>query len=156
MTLVNCSGPVPVLVTVMVLAELVAPCTSDPKFSDAGLIEAAGIVPVPESAMFWTAPALPESSLTVSVPLIVPVPPGVKLTATVQFDPGERAGGQLLVAPKPLLAVTEPMSNTLPPKLVMVTGAVAVVPRFWVIAREEGLKLIAEGRGLGKEIGTAP
>jgi hypothetical protein len=49
-TLVNCSGPVPVLVTVMVLAELVVPSTSDPKLSDAGDTETAGAVPVPESA----------------------------------------------------------------------------------------------------------
>jgi hypothetical protein len=154
--LVNCRGPVPAFVTVIVLAAVVAPCTTDPKFTDAGLIETAGAVPVPESATVCTPPAFPESSLIVKVPPIVPLAVGANVTVTAQLDPAGRAAGQLLAAPKPALAVIVPMSRLRPPKLVTVTAAVPVVPRFCEMLTDPGFKLIADGRGLGSDTGTAP
>ena len=58
MMLVTCSGPVPVLCTVMVLAVLVFPRACDEKDNDAGLTEAAGVVPIPFKARTCVAPRL--------------------------------------------------------------------------------------------------
>ena len=46
-TLETCSGPIPLLSTVMVRALLDVPATCVEKESDVGVIEAAGVVPVP-------------------------------------------------------------------------------------------------------------
>src|SRR5467141_4303622 len=46
-TFETCSGPVPLLSTVMVRALLVVPATCIEKESDVGVIEAPGVVPVP-------------------------------------------------------------------------------------------------------------
>jgi hypothetical protein len=155
-TLVTCSGPVPEFNSVIDFAVLLAPCTTDPKLIEAGETEAIGAVPVPESVTVCTAPAFPESSLIVSAPLTAPAADGVNVTVTAQFDPAESCDGQLFVSPNPPLAAIVPKVSGLPPKFVIVTACVPVVPRFCVKLTVDGLKLMAEGRGEGKGIGTAP
>jgi len=49
----------------------------------------------------------------------------------------------------PLVAERPLKLSGLPPKLVMTTGCVEVVPAFWVKLRVVGLKLMADGRGPG-------
>ena len=103
-------------------------------------------------------PALPESSVTVNAPVTVLADAGVNVTETVQLLPAGSIAGQLLVCANPPLTATlfAPLSG-LPPKfaIVIVCGAL-VVPTFCEILKPGGVKLIAEGRGLGKETGTAP
>jgi hypothetical protein len=97
-------------------------------------------------------------SVTVNVPVTVPVAAGVNVTDTVQLLPAVSIAGQLFVCANPLLTATlfTPFSG-LPPKfaIVIVCGGL-VVPTFREILKPGGVKLIAEGRGLDKERGTAP
>ena len=102
-------------------------------------------------------PQLPESSLIVSWPAAGPATVGAKVTETVQFEPGTSMLGQLFVSGNPPVDEMPKMSSGLPPKFVMVTGWEGlVVPTFWEKSRVGGVKLIAEGRGLGSDRGTAP
>jgi len=57
-TFETCSGPVPLLSTVMVCALLVVPATCAGKESDVGVIEAPGAVPVPFSVTICEGPRL--------------------------------------------------------------------------------------------------
>jgi hypothetical protein len=57
-TFETCSGPVPLLSTVMVRALLVVPATCAEKESDVGVIEAPGVVPVPLSVTTCEEPRL--------------------------------------------------------------------------------------------------
>lgn len=97
-------------------------------------------------------------SVTVKAPVTVPVADGVNVTATWQLLPAGSIAGQLLVCANPPLAVTllAPL-NWLPPKfvIVMICGGL-VVPTFCEMLNVGGVKLTAEGRGLGSGRGTAP
>jgi hypothetical protein len=81
---------------------------------------------------------------------------GAYVTVTAQLDPPGKDAGQLFVAPKPALAAMVPRSRLLPPKFVTVTVAVPVVPTFCERLNDGGLRLIADGRGVGRDRGTAP
>lgn len=103
-------------------------------------------------------PRFPELSVTVSVPVMVLADGGVNVTDTVQLLPPISIAGQLFVSANPALtaALFTPLMG-LPPKFVIVIVCAAlVVPTFWVMLKPGGVKLIAEGRGVGKFIGTAP
>jgi hypothetical protein len=160
-TLATCMGPVPVFDTVTVLAALVLPWTWEEKARLAGVTVATGAVPTPARATVCTAPKLPESSLTVSTPVTGPVTDGAKVTPTVQFDPAATVlFGQLVVegsSENPPVAEMVPRSSGLPPKfaIVIVCGGL-LVPTFCEILKPRGVKLIAEGRGLGNDRGTTP
>jgi hypothetical protein len=103
-------------------------------------------------------PRFPESSVTVNAPVTVPVVAGVNVTDTVQLLPAASIAGQLFVCANPSLTDTlfTPLSG-LPPKFatVIVCGGL-LVPTFCEIFKPGGVKLIAEGRGLGNDRGTAP
>ena len=77
-------------------------------------------------------------SVTVNVPLRVPVAVGVKVTLIVQLVPAARLAPQLLVCPKspllvPLTAMLV-MPSAVPWELVRVTACAAlVVPTFWLL-----------------------
>ena len=129
-TAVTVSGPVPVLVKVMVLALLVEPMTWDWKDRLAGVTEAAGAVPVPVRARVCMGPRLKESSLAVSVPVYGPAADGAKVTLAVQLVPATSVPAQLSDSVKLPAAMREVKSSGLPPKLVMVTGWVELVPMF--------------------------
>src|SRR6516165_7126765 len=92
--LVNCSGPVPVLCTVMVLAALVVPTTCDGNDRLAGLTVTAGTVPVPFTVNACVDPRLPELSAIFRAPVTGPATEGLKMTETVQFDPAFNTEGQ--------------------------------------------------------------
>jgi hypothetical protein len=155
--LVTCSGPVPVLCSVMFLDVLVVPATCDSKDTGVGVTEAPGMVPVPLSATACVEPRFPESSLTFSVPVTEPTAGGVNVTGTVQFDPAGRTAGQLFVSENPPLADRLNPFSGLPPKFVMVIVWVAlVVPMFCENVNVGGEKPIAEGRGVGSGAGVAP
>jgi hypothetical protein len=87
-----------------------------------------------------------------------PVADGVNVTDTVQLLPPCSIAGQLLVCANPLLTATlfAPMRG-LPPKfaIVMVCDALPE-PTFCEKLKPEGVKLMADGRGLGIGMGTAP
>src|SRR5579864_7407384 len=157
-TLDTFMGPVPELVNVTLLAALVVPTICEEKPRLVGETVAAGAVPVPVIAMFCVAPRLKELSLTVNVPFTVPWAVGTKAIEAVQLDPPcRRAPEQLSVSLNPLLTESVEISSGLPPKFVMVTGrGVLGPPTFCVTAGAGGVKLIAEGRGLGNARGTAP
>jgi len=103
-------------------------------------------------------PRFPELSVTVKAPVTVPVANGVHVTATWQLLPASSIAGQLFVCANPPLAVTllAPLKG-LPPKfvIVMVCGGLAV-PTFCEMLNVAGVKLTAEGLGLGRGTGTAP
>ena len=101
-------GPVPVLVSVTLLAALVVPTICDEKPRLVGETVAAGAVPVPVIAMICVAPRLKELSLTVNVPFTVPWAVGAKAIEAVQLDPAcRRAPVQLSVSLNPLLTASE-------------------------------------------------
>jgi hypothetical protein len=153
----TCKGPVPVLFNVMFRAVLVVPTTCDKKDRVVGVTEAAGAVPVPLRANTCVGPKFPESSLTLRVPVIGPTAGGVNVMETAQFDPGISTDGQLLVSENPPFADRFNPFSGLPPKLEMVMGwAGLVVPMFCENVNVGGVKLIAEGRGLGNDRGTTP
>jgi hypothetical protein len=152
-----CSGPVPLLRTVIVRALLVVPTTCDWNDSVAGVTETDGAVPVPLSASVCDVPKLKELSVTTSDPLTVPVVVGAKETLTVQFDPAASTAGQLFVCWKPPFAETASPFSGLPPKFVMMmVCAGLVVPTFCENVSVGGLKPIAEGSGVGNGTGVAP
>src|SRR6267143_3313428 len=96
--LVTCSGPVPVLCSVMFFAALVVPTACDGKDNVAGVTEAPGVVPVPSRGTACVEPRFPESSVTISAPVTGPTACGVNATDPAQFDPADRAAGQLFVS----------------------------------------------------------
>ncbi len=103
-------------------------------------------------------PRFPELSVTVSAPVTVLVFVGVNATDTVQLLPPTNIDGQLLLCPNPPLTATLfAPNNGLPPKfaMVMVCGALGV-PTFCEKSKPGGVKLMAEGRGVGSGMGTAP
>jgi hypothetical protein len=87
-----------------------------------------------------------------------PVVAGVNVTDTVQLLPAASIAGQLFVCANPPLTATlfTPLSG-LPPKfaIVIVCGAL-LAPTFCEILKPGGVKLIAEGRGVGNDKGAAP
>ena len=87
-TFETCSGPVPVLCSVMFLAVLVVPTTCDENERLVGVTEAPGAVPVPFSSTTCVGPRFPESSLTFKAPVVEPTTDGANVTETLQFDPG--------------------------------------------------------------------
>src|SRR5256885_2790396 len=155
--LVTCSGPVPVLCSVMFFAVLVVPTACDGKDNVAGVTAAPGVVPVPSSGTACVEPRFPESSVTVSAPVTGPTTCGVNATDTVQFDPADRVAGQLSVSENPPPAARLNPFSGLPPTfaMVMVCGAL-VVPVFCENVSVGGEKPIAEGRGAGSGTGVAP
>lgn len=155
--LVICSSPVPLLCTVTLLALLVFPITCEENEIAAGVIVADGVVPVPESASACDVPRLEESSVTLMVPASVPVAAGLNVTDTTQLDAGSSVVGQLFVSENGPVAENVSASMLLPPKLltVMVCGAL-VEPMFCENVSVSGVKLMAEGRGVGNDTGTAP
>jgi hypothetical protein len=96
-------------------------------------------------------------SVTVKAPVTVPAAVGVNVTATWQLLPAGSITGQLFVSANPPLAVTlfAPLKG-LPPKFatVIVWGGLAA-PTFCEMLSVAGVKLSAEGRGLGRLRGTA-
>ena len=91
------------------------------------------------------------------VPDAAPGPAGVKLTDIVQLVAGASTAGQLFVSENGPAAESASVLMLLPPKFVTVMFCgVLAEPTFCEKSSVGGLKLIAEGRGLGKEIGTAP
>jgi hypothetical protein len=91
-------------------------------------------VPVPVRLAVWG--LLVASSVTVNVPLRVPVAVGAKVTLMMQLVPAATLVPQLFVCPKsPLLVPVKAifaMFNTTPLGLESVTAcAVLVVPTFW-------------------------
>ena len=155
--LVTCSGPVPVLCSVMFFAGLVVPTACDGKDNAAGVTVAPGVVPVPSSGTACVEPRFPESSVTVNAPVRGPTTCGVNATDTVQLDPADRAAGQSFVSENPPPAERFNPFSGLPPKfaMVMVWGAL-VVPVFCENVSVGGEKPIAEGRGVGSGMGVAP
>ena len=103
-------------------------------------------------------PRFPESSVNVNAPVTVPVAAGVNVTDTVQLLPPSSIAGQLFVCANPPHTATlfTPLRG-LPPKfaIMMACGAL-VAPTFCEMFKAGGVKLIAEGRGLGNDRGTAP
>jgi hypothetical protein len=155
--LATCNGPVPVLFNVMFLELLVVPITWDEKDTDAGLTETAGVVPVPFNARTCVEPRFPESSLTFKAPVTGSDVEGVNVTCTAQFAAGVTIDGQLLVSENAPPVDRLNKFSGLPPKFVMVIVCAAlVVPTFWEKVRLGGVKLIAEGSGVGSDTGTAP
>ena len=118
--LVTCSGPVPVLCSVMFFAVLVVPTACAGKNSVAGVTAAPGVVPVPSSGTVCVEPRFPESSVTVSAPVTGPTACGVNATDTVQLDPADRAAGQSFVSENPPPAERFNPFSWLPPKFAMV------------------------------------
>ena len=91
------------------------------------------------------------------VPEAAPCAAGVKVTDTVQLAAGISTAGQLLVSANGAPAESVSPLMLLPPKLVTVMFCGALVePAFCENVRVAGVKLIAEGRGLGNGTGTAP
>src|SRR5256885_13490205 len=101
--LVTCNGPVPELCNVMVFV-LVVPTTRDEKDNVVGVIEAAGVVPVPLSVTTCSEPKFPESSLTFSVPVSEPAAGGGEVWGT-------RAVGAPRGAPRGHFLVPEPVRS---------------------------------------------
>jgi hypothetical protein len=120
-TLETCSGPVPLLRTVMVRGLLVVPTTCVEKESDVGVIEATGVVPVPLRVITCEEPRLKESSVRFSDPVTGPAADGVKETATVQLVAATRTEGQLFVGENTPDVPTVKLLIGLPPKFVTVT-----------------------------------
>lgn len=150
-------GPVPVSFSTTLLPALVVPTTCEEKERDVGVTEAAGAVPTPARVTLCVAPALPESSVTVTTPSTGPGADGVNETLTVQFDPAASWVGQASVSANPPLAEMFDKFSGLPPKFEIVTGCEGLdVPTFWEKVNVAGERLIAEGRGLGKGIGVTP
>lgn len=90
------------------------------------------------------------------VPDAAPVAVGVNVTDTVQLSAGVSTAGQLFVAENGAVAVGVSPLMLLPPKLVtvIVWGALGE-PIFCENVSVVGVIRIAEGRGVGKGIGTA-
>src|SRR5437588_3550722 len=109
--LVTCNGPVPVLCSVMFF---VVPTACNEKDNVVGVTEAPGVVPVPLSGTTCVEPKFPESSLTVSAPLAGPTACGTNVTDTAQFDPADRAAGQLCGSATPPLAARSNSFSGLP------------------------------------------
>jgi hypothetical protein len=79
------------------------------------------------------------------------------VTETVQVDPGISVSWQSCVSENPPLADSLNPFNGLPPKLAIVmVWTEPVVPTFCENVNVGGNKLIADGRGLGRDIGVAP
>jgi hypothetical protein len=155
--LVTCSGPVPVLCSVMFFAGLVVPTACDEKNNVVGVAEAPGVVPVPSTGTACVEPRFPESSVTISAPVTGPTACGVNATDTVQLDPADKAIGQLFVSENPPPAERFNPFSWLPPKFVMVMAwGSLVVPTFCENVSVGGEKPIAEGRGVGSAMGVAP
>jgi hypothetical protein len=96
-------------------------------------------------------------SLTVMAPDAAPCAGGVNVTDTAQLVAGNNTEGQLFVSANgPEAANVSPLM-LLPPKLdtVMVCAALGE-PTFCENVNAGGVKLIAEGRGVGKDRGAAP
>ena len=145
------------LCSVMFFALLVVPTACDEKDNVAGVTEAPGVVPVPSRGTACVEPRFPESSVTISAPVTGPTACGVNATDTVQFDPADRAAGQLFVAENPPPAARFNPFSGLPPKFVMVMVCAALVaPIFCENVSVGGEKPIAEGRGVGSAMGVAP
>lgn len=91
------------------------------------------------------------------VPEAAPGAGGVNVTATAQLAAGTSTVGQLFVSENGPVAESARKLILLPPKLVtvMVCGALAEAI-FCVKFSVEGVKLMAEGRGVGNGSGTAP
>jgi hypothetical protein len=90
-------------------------------------------------------------------PVTEPAAVGVNKTLTVQLVAATRTEGQLLVWENtPDVAILKPLMG-LPPKFVtVIVWGRLVLLTFCEKASEEGLKLIAEGRGAGSGAGVAP
>ena len=93
----TCSGPVPLLSTVMLRALLVVPATCAEKESDVGAIEATGAVPVPLRVITCEEPKLYELSPMFRDPVTEPAADGVNETFTVQLVAATSTEEQLLV-----------------------------------------------------------
>ena len=82
---------------------------------------------------------------------------GVNVTDIVQLAAGTSTAGQLLVSENGLVAAGVNPLMLLPPKLVTVMVCAALgEPMFCENVSVEGANRIAEGRGVGNGIGTAP
>ena len=95
--------------------------------------------------------------MTVSNPLAGPVTEGTNVIETVQFDPTASVAGQLGVAENPPVAEILLRFSGAPPKLAIVTVCgTLLLPTFCVKLKEEGVRLMAEGRCAGKGTGVIP
>ena len=124
--LVTVKGPLPLLVSVTVLAALVVSNPWLEKVREVGdRLTPGALAPVPVSAIVCGLPT--TLSAMVTVPVSVPVAVGVNVTLIVQAAPAASDVPQLFVWPKFALAVIDVMEITVEPILVKVTGCVALV-----------------------------
>ena len=123
------SGPVPLFVRVTVCAALVVPMFCPAKVRLVGDRPAEGTVPVPLRLAVCGLPA--ALSVTLTVPVRVPVADGVKVTLMLQLLPAASVLPQLLVCAKSLLAAMLAIASDPVPLLLRVRiPAAEVVPRF--------------------------
>lgn len=91
------------------------------------------------------------------MPEAAPTAGGVKVTDTAQLAAGTNTAGQSLVSENGPAVENVSQLMLLPPKLVTVMVCAALAePIFCVKFSVGGVKLIAEGRGVGKDRATAP
>lgn len=124
--------PVPPLFRVTVLIAPVVPTFWSGNATLVGDRVTAGVIPVPLKLAVWGLPAALSGMVT--VPVLVPVAVGVKVTLIMQLAPATREVPQLLVWPKsPLTPILPPvMERGAVPLLVSVKiCALLVVPTFW-------------------------
>ena len=91
------------------------------------------------------------------MPEAAPGAGGVNVTDTAQLAAGSNTAGQLFVSENGPVAESVSQLMLLPPKLVtvIVCGALGE-PMFCENVSVEGVKLMAEGRGLGNDRGATP
>ena len=92
-------------------------------------------------------------SVSESVPVKLPVCPGVKVTLTMQLSPDARVELQVFVSPKAVLAVIPVMLSVVEPKLVKVMDcAELVVPMVW----SPKVRFVGDKVALGPETTPVP
>jgi hypothetical protein len=137
--LVIVSGPVPVLLKVMVCGELELPTKVLAKVRLDGFTPAVGTpMPDPVSAAVCVEPfTFPALSVTISTPLRLPGAPGVKVTEMRQFDPAATEPAQLFEAAKsdafaPPMAMLAMVNAAVPELLRVMVCAPLAVATFWL------------------------
>jgi hypothetical protein len=132
-TPVTVSGAVPLLVRVTVCPVAGEPTATLPKDTEVGLTEAAGAMPLPDSATVSAAAAALEAM--VSVPVRAPVAPGRKVRLTVQDPPGATVAAPPVAAKSapfaPESITPETVSGTVPGLDTVTVLAAEVVATSW-------------------------
>src|SRR6185312_11102868 len=120
------SAAEPVLVRTALCAPLAAPTTVAGKFRLEGARLAPGALPVPVRVTIWEPPL--ASSVTVTVPVRVPVAVGVKVTPRLQLLPAGTTVQLPLVAKSPVAAMPLMCRSEVPVLRTVTVWPVLVVP----------------------------